>query len=114
MLITSPNEHWRFPFYRQMRRICPSEADMLAEWGHVRRGYSLDELQRLLGLEPKRTAAFISPLTVVCHDLGFSKLPGRIRRLLCALLAPVTWTAYWLQRPSTRGTETASSWQRLG
>ena len=33
LLITSPNEHWRFPFYRPMRRICPSEADMLAAMG---------------------------------------------------------------------------------
>jgi hypothetical protein len=114
LLITSPNEYWRFPFYRPMRRICPGEADMLAQWGHVRRGYSLGELRRLLGLEPERTAAFISPVTVVCHDLGFSKLPGRVRRGLCALLGPVTWTAYWLQRPSTRGTETASSWRKPG
>jgi len=110
LLITSPNENWRFPYYRAMRRICPNEADMLAEWSHVRRGYSLDDLRRLLGLEPERAAAFISPVTVVCHDLGFSRLRGRLRRALCTLIAPVTWTGYWLQRPSGRGTETASSW----
>jgi SAM-dependent methyltransferase len=112
LLITSPSEHWRFPYHRAMRGICPSEAEMLAEWAHVRRGYSLDDLRTLLGLRPAATASFISPVTVVCHDLAFSKLRGRIRRGLCALIAPVTWTAYWLHRPASRGTETASCWRK--
>ncbi len=114
LLITSPSEHWRFPYHRAMRGICPSEAEMLAEWAHVRRGYSVDDLRRLLALEPEATASFISPVTVVCHDLAFSKLRGRIRRGLCALIAPVTWTAYWLHRSAARGTETASSWRKPG
>lgn len=43
LLISSPNENWRFPYYGFMKSICPSEADVMAEWGHVRRGYTLDE-----------------------------------------------------------------------
>ena len=111
LVITTPNESWRFPFYRPFRRICPPEEEMTAEWGHVRRGYSLADLERLVGARAKASASFITPVTVLCHDISFSKLPSRVRRALCAALSPVTLLGYSLQSASTRGTETAVCWQ---
>jgi hypothetical protein len=51
---------------------------------------------------------------VIAHDLGFSHLPGRVRRLLLLALLPVTWAGYVLQGRDGRGTETAASWRKPG
>lgn len=112
LLISTPNEHWRFPYYPVMKPICPTEADVMAEWGHVRRGYAIEPLQALIGLPCQNSATFITPLTVLGHDVAFSRLPRRLRWLLCGLLSPLTWTAYSLHRPQAKGTETASVWYK--
>jgi SAM-dependent methyltransferase len=112
LLVSTPNEHWRFPYYGFMKPFCPTEEEMFAEWGHVRRGYSLDDLGTLIGLACERTATFISPISVLCHDVAFSRAPGRVRRATCLALSPVTWMAYALHRPASRGTETASAWRK--
>jgi GT2 family glycosyltransferase/SAM-dependent methyltransferase len=110
LLVSTPNEHWRFPYHAPLRPICPSEDEMFARWGHVRRGYSVGDLTRLIGVEPTATATFISPITSIAHDIGFSRLPRRARRVLGALAAPVAWAGYLVHRPNSRGTETASCW----
>lgn len=110
LLITTPNERWRFPFYPIFRGICPAEADLMSEWGHVCRGYSLKQLETLTGLQPETRMDFINSATVLSHDLSFSRLPWKLRRIACALLGPVIWLAYALHRKRTRGTETASAW----
>jgi hypothetical protein len=51
-------------------------------------------------------------VTAIGHDLGFSKLPPRLRRAACAVLAPVTWAGYRLHRRNGPGTETASAWRK--
>ena len=112
LLVTTPNERWRFPFYRLLRPICLSEDEMIEKWSHVRRGYALAELERLVGTRPSAHADFITPLTVICHDVAFSQLPAAVRRGLCAALAPVTLLGYALPAATVRGTETASSWQK--
>ena len=111
LLVTSPNEHWRFPYHGLLRRLCPRDVDVMAEWGHVRRGYTTADLERLVGLPVSRWATFIGPVTVVVHDLAFSLLPSRARRMLILALSPVTWAAYAAHRPHGRGTETAWWWR---
>jgi SAM-dependent methyltransferase len=113
LLLSVPNEHWRFPFYRFMQKWCPSEQEMFNEWGHVRRGYSLDQLDKLIAIPRQRSASFISPITVLCHDVAFSRLGGRVRRAICLGLSPLTWIGYAVQSPRSLGTETASSWRKL-
>lgn len=112
ILISTPNENWRFPYYGFMKSICPDEADVMAQWGHVRRGYTLDELKNLINLPCKSSASFINPLTVLCHDVAFSNLSHRKRQLICKLLSPLTWLSYSLHKPESTGTETASAWQK--
>lgn len=85
---------------------------MFAEWGHVRRGYSDNDLKSLIPLERKGRAAFISPVTVLCHDVAFSRLRLRLRRSICMLLSPLTWLGYALHPSGARGTETATVWQK--
>jgi len=112
ILVSSPNENWRFPYYGFMKSICPSENEIMEEWGHVRRGYTLNELKKLVGLPCQSYATFINPLTVLCHDVAFSHLCHRKRQLLCTMLSPLTWLSYSLHQPHTIGTETASAWQK--
>jgi SAM-dependent methyltransferase len=112
ILVSVPNENWRFPYYSFMKGICRSEDEMFAEWGHVRRGYSLEQLSKLIGIPRERSATFISPVTVLCHDVAFSRAPTRVRRAVCLALLPVTWLGYAAHRPGAKGTETASAWRK--
>jgi glycosyltransferase involved in cell wall biosynthesis/SAM-dependent methyltransferase len=111
VLVTSPNERWRFPYHRAFRRFSPTDLDVMAEWGHVRRGYHLSELDRLFGRQHETSATFINPVTVVAHDLSFSTLPARVRRAALVVLAPVMWLAARLHRADSPGTETAAAWR---
>lgn len=113
LLISTPNENWRFPYYEFMKPLCPSEAEVMAEWGHVRRGYTLDQLTGLIGLPCQSSATFINPLTVVSHDVAFSRLSPLKRQFFCTALSPLTWVSYWLHKPESLGTETAYAWQKL-
>ena len=112
VLLSAPNMNWRYPFYRGLRRWLPAESRLMSEWGHVRRGYSLRQLQELFGAPCEANYDFINRATVVSHDLAFSKLPGAVRRLGCVLLWPLTWAGYALHGRGTAGTETASCWRK--
>lgn len=110
LLLTTPSELWRFPYYRIYRRLTPTDADVMADWGHVRRGYRVAELDRLVGRAHDALATFISPVTVVAHDLAFSLLPERGKRILGLALGPVVAAAAALHRPYGAGTEVALRW----
>lgn len=113
LLISTPNENWRFPYYSFMKPICPEEAEVMADWGHVRRGYTIEQLQSLIALPCQSTATFINPITIVGHDIAFSRLSRYTRHALCTLLSPIIWVGHWLHRPESKGTETASVWQKV-
>jgi hypothetical protein len=49
-------------------------------------------------------------LTVLAHDLAFSRLPPRLKRLIGLALAPVVVPAARLHRPTGPGTEWALRW----
>jgi hypothetical protein len=49
---------------------------------------------------------------VLCHDVAFSRAPGRVRRAVCVALWPLTWVSYLLHRPTSPGTETVSVWRK--
>jgi hypothetical protein len=61
------------------------------------------EIEKLVGLPPARTASFINPLTVLCHDVGFSNLTGRRKRLCWATLSPITLAGYAFHRAGRKG-----------
>ncbi|PSB45448.1 SAM-dependent methyltransferase [Cyanosarcina cf. burmensis CCALA 770] len=112
LLVSTPNQNWRFPYYKLMQSICPSEAEVMAEWGHVRRGYRLDELKELINLSCQSYATFVTPVTAISHDVAFSRLSHQRRQFLCTILSPLTWLGYSLHQPEAIGTETASAWQK--
>jgi len=112
VLVSTPDATWHYPYYRFMRRWCPPESELMREWGHVRRGYMVEALARLFGSRPDRSATFVNPVTAFYHDVSFSRLGERKRKLLYAMAAPLTLAGYLLHRPRTLGTETAFAWRR--
>ena len=113
ILVSTPNrERWRYPYYRFFGRLCPPEEMLLAEWGHVRRGYTQGELDALFGAPAQKTASFINPLLALSHDVSFSILSSRRRRVLHALLAPISIVGWLSHRPGSPGTEIAAAWRK--
>ena len=108
----TPEAGWLYPYFSIMKPYCPHEEELMREWGHVRRGYRDPELVALFRRRPERRSTFINALTAFSHDVAFSRLGARHRKLLYALAAPVTALGYLLHRPSTRGTETAFAWRK--
>lgn len=112
LLLSTPNENWRFPYYSFMQFVCPKDTDVMAEWGHVRRGYSLEELEALIGMPCQKTATFINPITVLIHDVAFSNLSPLVKAVMSTFLSPITWGSYSLHNSQTKGTETAYCWHK--
>ncbi len=112
LLVSTPNERWRFPYHRWMKGCCPPEEKLFALWGHVRRGYSRAAVETVVGFPAGGTATFINPLTVLCHDVAFSNLPRRVKQLCWLSLAPLTIVGYVFHRPTSLGTETAYRWTK--
>lgn len=112
ILVSTPNRDWRYPYYRCMQRFCPEEGSLMSEWGHVRRGYTLGELEALFQRRPEGTYSFINAMTALCHDVAFSRLRRWQRLLLYLTISPMTLVGYALHRGSSKGTETASAWQK--
>jgi SAM-dependent methyltransferase len=111
VLVSTPEASWRYPYFNFMRRHCPTELELMNEWGHVRRGYKLADLVELFGSVPHNSATFINPVTAFFHDVAFSHLNSRRRKILYAIAGPITLAGYLLHQPSTAGTETAFEWQ---
>ena len=109
LLVSTPHTRWRYPYYGFMEPHAPTEEALFQEWGHVRRGYTLADLEALIGWPCAAWASFINPVTSLNHDIAFSNLPHR--RKLTAALSPLTWLGYALHRPHGTGSETASAWR---
>lgn len=110
IMISTPHPRWRYPHYGFLKKHAPTEEQLFEEWGHVRRGYTLKELDELVALPRLGWATFINKVTVIGHDISFSNLPHR--RKLVAALSPITWLAYLLHHPHLPGTETAAAWEK--
>jgi ubiquinone/menaquinone biosynthesis C-methylase UbiE len=112
VLVSTPNDDWRYPCHRSLARWCPHESHLMREWGHVRRGYDIARLRELFGATERRRATFVNTLTAWFHDLAFSNLGPRRRRFLFALLSPLALVGYALHHARTAGSETVYAWQR--
>lgn len=112
VLVSTPRAAWRYPYYAALRSVCPHERELMAQWGHVRRGYTGTRLRRLFGAAPAREAGFINPLTALYHDLSFSRLRGRARKAAFAVAAPVAALGYLLGTAGLPDSELAAAWVR--
>ncbi|CAN5436313.1 hypothetical protein BH10PSE12_BH10PSE12_32620 [soil metagenome] len=111
VLISTPCADWHYPYYAFMQPVCPPEKVLMDEWGHVRRGYEPEALTALFGRAPNLKASFINRGTAFYHDVAFSRLGSRKRKLLYVAAALPTLIAYAFHGRSTRGTEMACAWR---
>jgi SAM-dependent methyltransferase len=112
ILVSCPDADWRYPHHPFMIRVANDERTLMDEWGHVRRGYSTDQLNVLFGRPADRSASFINHWSALYHDIAFSRL-GRIGKTLAyAAAAPVAAFGYLTDRGTGKGTETAYAWVR--
>lgn len=110
ILVSCPDADWRYPHYDFMRPVANDERALMDEWGHVRRGYTPDQLAVLFGRPAERTASFINHWSALYHDIAFSRL-GRVGKTLAyAAAAPVAAFGYLTDRGTGKGTETAYAW----
>jgi SAM-dependent methyltransferase len=102
--ISAPSQDWRHPFYRAgLGMLFHSEEEIMAQWGHVRRGYSKRQMQGLFpGCELIASTSYMNPLTVIAHDISFSKLGTRIRIALILSQYPLTLIGYNIGCPGPR------------
>lgn len=112
ILVSTPAADWHYPVYGFFKPHAPHERELMDEWGHVRRGYAVEELTRLFGRSPVASASFINRITSFYHDIAFSRLRPRMRKLLYAATAPVVLAGYLFHRPGSRGTEIALAWRK--
>jgi SAM-dependent methyltransferase len=112
LLLSTPRETWRYPHFQALARFAPHEEKLFAEWGHVRRGYTLKALEDLVGQSCDKWASFMSQGTALAHDIGWSHFAEPLRRSLIALISPLTWGAYLLHNPHDEGSETAVFWRK--
>jgi SAM-dependent methyltransferase len=112
VLVSTPQADWRYPFYAFMAPFCPNERVLMEQWGHVRRGYTPQELHSLFRGKPVATVDFINRITAFYHDVAFSRLGSRSRKVLYLLAALPTAFGYALHGRWTRGTEIAAVWRR--
>jgi ubiquinone/menaquinone biosynthesis C-methylase UbiE len=104
LIVSTPTEHFRHPYYKwPFGLFCYTEQEVWEQWGHVRRGYTEEEVIRLFPrCEAVGTAPYLNPLTVIAHDIGFSKLPVKARVALILLQYPVTLIGYGIGSPGPR------------
>lgn len=104
LLVSTPTEHFRHPYYPwPFRLFCYTEREIWDQWGHVRRGYTADEVLRLFpACEPMGIAPYLNPLTVIAHDIGFSKLPVKARVGMILAQYPLTLMGYGLGSPGPK------------
>jgi len=112
-LVTTPDaDRWRYPYFRLFRPICPDEAELFAEWGHVRRGYDQARLDQLFGDRPVAVGGFINGWLALSHDIAFARLPKPVRLALHVCAAPVSLIGWIRQQPGDPGTEIAAAWRK--
>ncbi len=109
-MVSTPRDSWRFPFYRFMQPISRTEDELFAEWGHVRRGYSLRELATLFHTPPDAAGGFFTAATALGHDIVFTRLGRRARKMLWLMASPLTLLGYAFDRRSRTGTEIVAFW----
>ncbi len=101
IVLSTPSEFWKFPYFSFMKIFCKTEEQTLKEFGHMHRGYSEAGLRKLFlccSILEKRF--FVSGLSVLGYDIEFSRL-RILENLILKLLFPFLWINFRLQNHKT-------------
>lgn len=111
IVLSTPSEFWKFPYYSFMKIFCKSEEQTLKEFGHVKKGYSETELKNLFSncnIVGKRY--FVSGLSALAYDIEFSRM-YILENLLLKILSPFLWLNFRFSKHDT-GTHIAVRMKR--
>ena len=87
LIITIPTNFWKYPFYNFMKFITPSEESVMRFFGHVRRGYTLLQIEKLFKkFRIEQTRYYVNKISVLFFDLEYSNL-FVIKNIILRLLA---------------------------
>ena len=111
LLASTPSDRWRYPYSARSapsarrRTTCSASRATCAVGTRFQTSSAWSALRAM----PRHLHL---PVTALCHDVAFSRLPTLVRVAACAALAPLTWSAYLAHRPHDPGTETALAWRK--
>jgi len=77
LIITTPSNFWKFPYYSFMKKITHNEKKLRKKFGHVRKGYSLGQIKNLFkSLKIEEVEYFCNEKSAFGYDIEFSRLYG--------------------------------------
>lgn len=113
ILVSTPDlDRWKYPYYGVFSSFAPSEEELFAEWGHVRRGYTREGLETLFGGQAEQWGGFINPWLAVSHDIAFLRVPKVAKLGLHLAAAPISAFGWFRHRAGMTGTEIVASWSK--
>jgi len=87
LIITTPSNFWKYPYYNFMKFITPSEKSLMNFFGHVRRGYSLLQIKKLFKeFRIEETRYYVNRISALFFDLEYSNL-HIIKNIILRILA---------------------------
>lgn len=101
IVLSTPSEFWKFPYFRFMKFFCKSEEQTLKDFGHVHKGYSETGLHKLfLRCSVLEKRYFVSGLSALGYDIEFSNL-RILENLMLKILFPILWVSFNLSKHKT-------------
>ncbi len=101
IVLSTPSEQWRFPYFGLMRIFCKSEEQILNEFGHKKKGYSEEQLRKLFsGCNISEKKYFVDGLSALAYDIEFSNL-RILENLILKILYPVLWLNFNMSKHKT-------------
>lgn len=90
LIITTPSNQWKYPYFNFMKFISPNEKELMKFFGHVRRGYDISDIEKLFrNFRIEKVQYFVNKFAALFFDLEYSNLyiiKNIILRVLAFLL----------------------------
>lgn len=75
LIITTPSNFWKYPYYSFMKFITPSEDSLMKFFGHVRKGYSLLQIENIFkNFKIEEKKYYVNKISALFFDLEYSNL----------------------------------------
>lgn len=101
IVLSTPSERWRFPFFSFMKIFCKMEEQILKDFEHKKKGYSEEQLRKLFsGCNISEKIYFVSGLSALGYDIEFSNL-RILENIILKILFPVLWLNFRLSKHKT-------------
>lgn len=88
IFLQTPNNPWNYPQFESFRFLFKDRYDLMTKWGHLREGYSVEELKGLWkGFELVKAEYNFCDNEVLIYDLNHLKASRKISNILAKLIS---------------------------